>query len=121
MRLIFGRSLLFLLTGLAVLYEGAGCKSGEVGLDIAVPRDLVDATVWFEIGAFKESTCAAVTPMLGNGIPESATARVAFRRADEAAPKFGDIPNAEYAFAAVARDENCGVLAVGCTEVEADD
>ena len=101
------------------LLFGAACNGNrEIGLEITVPSDLVATTAWFEVGAFKDATCAAVAPMLTNGVPEGATARVAFRREEAAGPKFGDIPNGKYAFAAVARDAECGVLARGCRETD---
>jgi hypothetical protein len=96
---------------------GAACKeSRQVGLDITLPRELVDTTVWFEIGAFKDASCDALNPMLANGVPEGSTARLAFRRTEPSSPKFGDIPNGRYAFGAVARSDDCTVLALGCTE-----
>ncbi len=96
---------------------GAACKgSRQIGLELTLPGDLVSSTAWFEVGAFKDARCAAVLPMLANGVPEGATARVAFRREEATGPRFGDIPNGKYVFAAVARDEECGVLAMGCNE-----
>jgi len=98
---------------------GEACKGNrQVGLNITVPADLVDTTAWFEIGAFRDGSCDSLLPLLGNGVPQGATSRVAFRRDDTATPVFGDIPNAKYAFAAVARDETCGVLATGCQEYD---
>jgi hypothetical protein len=109
-----------ILRALAVcLAFGAACnKTRDVGLDITLPSGLADATEWFEVGAYKDAPCAAIVPMLANGVPEGATARVAFRRADPSGPKFGDIPNGRYAFAAVARDAECAVLAAGCVELD---
>lgn len=104
------------------LAAGAACKgSRDVALEITLPSDLVSTTVWFEVGAYKDASCAAVLPMLANGVPEGATARVAFRRQDASGPKFGDIPNGKYVFAAVARDEECAVLAMGCNEEDVGD
>jgi hypothetical protein len=101
------------------LLIGAACKGErDVGLEITLPSALVDTTAWFEVGAYKDASCAAIIPMLPNGIPEGATARVAFRREDATGPRFGDIPNGKYAFAAVARDEECTILARGCKEVD---
>ena len=100
--------------------HGAGCAGGPVAIAVSLPNDLLEETTWFEVGGFLDATCAAVVPMLPNGIPEGVTARVAFKR-DDPSPRFGDIPNGRYAFAAVARDANCTVLAAGCTEKEIDD
>ncbi len=115
------RLLLCALCLSAVLVDGACKGTRDVGLSITVPKDLVDTTVWFEIGAFKDASCGAITPMLGAGIPEGATSRVAFRRDEPSTPKFGDIPNGKYAFAAVARDESCAILAMGCHEDDVGD
>ncbi len=104
------------------LVAGAACKGNrDIGLEITVPSDLVSSTAWFEVGAYKDASCAAVLPMLANGVPEGATARVAFRRQDASGPKFGNIPNGKYVFAAVARDEECAVLAMGCNEEDVGD
>ncbi|MCW5833960.1 MAG: hypothetical protein KIS78_16290 [Labilithrix sp.] len=104
------------------LVLGAACKGNrQIGLEITLPSELVSATAWFEVGAYKDASCAAVAPMLGNGVPEGATARVAFRRQDAVGPRFGDIPNGKYAFAAVARDEECTILARGCREADVGD
>jgi len=112
----FVRSLAFCLA------LGAACNgSRSIGLELTLPRDLVSSTAWFEVGAFKDATCAAVLSMLPNGVPEGATARVAFRREDPSGPRFGDIPNGKYVFAAVARDEECGILAMGCNEEDVGD
>jgi hypothetical protein len=105
-----------------VLVAGAACTGKpDVGLEITLPNALVSTTVWFEIGAFKDASCGAVAPMLAGGIHEGAQTRVAFRRDEKETPRFGDLPNAAYAFAAVARGEDCAVLATGCAEVDVGD
>jgi len=105
------------LVALVVLAPGCKGKT-EVSLDIALPRSAVGATAWFEIGAFRDASCAALRPMLNDGVPEGATTRLAFKREDAQSPRVGDLPRGTYAFAAVAKDENCAVLATGCTEVD---
>src|SRR5687768_16151116 len=101
---------------------GAACRATpQVGLDIAVPSALGDATAWFEIGAFRDASCAALGPMLPGGIPDGATTRVAFRREDGTGPRVGNLPNGTYAFAAAARGDDCAVLAYGCVEVNVGD
>lgn len=98
---------------------GAACTGpASVGLQISLPSELVDETAWFEIGAFKDASCASVGPMLGNGVPDGWTRRIAFRRDDDFAPRFGEIPNGRYAFGVVARSETCAVLATGCKQVD---
>ncbi len=110
------------LAALVVLVTAApGCRGKpEIAFEISLPSDVVGNTVWFEIGAFQGSSCAAVTPMLLDGIPAGATTHVAFRRDSATTPRLGDLARASYAFAAVARGEDCGVLATGCTEANVD-
>jgi len=104
---------------IVVVALGAACKGKpEVSLDIALPSELVGDTVWFEIGAFPDSSCAALKPMLLNGVPDGAAQRVAFRRDDPASPTVGDLATGKYAFAAVAKDTECAILATGCVEAE---
>jgi hypothetical protein len=104
---------------LGSLVAFAACKgTPQVSFDIALPSDLADTTAWFEIGAFRDASCDALAPMLANGIPSGAAVRVAFRRDDATTPTVGDLPRASYAFAAVAKNEDCAILATGCTEVD---
>jgi hypothetical protein len=93
---------------------GAACK-GEIGLELKVPHDVRAKTAWFEIGGYKDGHCDALLPMLSNGLPEGATARVAFKPNDPV-PKLGQMPNGKYAMAAVARGDSCEVLASGCND-----
>jgi len=105
------------LVALAVV--GPGCKGKpDVGLDITLPNDVVPNTVWFEIGAYRDASCAALAPMLLDGVPQGASTRVAFRRDAPQSPRVGDLDTGNYAFAAVARGDDCSVLATGCIEAE---
>ena len=54
-------------------------------------------------------------------MPEAASARVAYRFDAPSTPTFGGLDSGSYAFAAVARGEDCGVLASACTEVDVSD
>ena len=103
-----------------VLLLGAGfaCSHAPLTFDVAIPSSLSPRATWIEIGAFKGSSCAALTPMLSGGIPTGYTRRYAYRKDDAAPPSFGDIPNDTYAFAAVARNDKCGVIAAGCSNVD---
>lgn len=104
---------------LSIVVLGAACKGKtEVGLEIAVPKSAVADTVWFEIGAFRDASCSALVPMLLDGVPDGAQTRVAFRRDDAQSPRIGDLPRGSYAFGAVAKGDDCRVLAVGCTEAD---
>jgi hypothetical protein len=91
----------------------------EVGFSLRVPGDIVDQTTWYEIGAFANGTCPP-KEQLGGGIPMGSTARLAFRREARTTPALGDLARGSYAFAAVAKNEDCGVLAGGCSVVDVD-
>jgi hypothetical protein len=107
---------------LTVLATGAACRGKpKVGFEIGLPQDLVDTTAWFEIAAYRDASCSAVAPMLANGVPDGATVRIAFRRDDTTTPTVGDLPRGKYAFAAVAKDEECAILASGCTDAKVPD
>lgn len=116
------RALAALITALAVSsvgIVGPGCKGKpEVGLEIGVPNQVVPNVFWFEVSAYRDARCEAVAPMLMNGVPEGAATRIAFRRDEPKSPRFGDLATGKYAFAAVARAEDCAVLATGCVEAE---
>jgi hypothetical protein len=104
---------------LLFLAFGAACNGKrEVSFDVAVPSSLVSRTEWFEVGAFKDASCAALAPLLKNGVPEGAAKRVAFRRDDRTTPRFGDLASGKYAFAAVAKGQDCAVIATGCSEAD---
>lgn len=97
----------------------ASCKgTPDISFQIAVPKALVSQTTWFEIAAYKDASCTALKPKLANGTPDGATKRVAFRRDAKTTPKVGDMPSGKYAFAAVAKGDDCAVLATGCVEAE---
>jgi hypothetical protein len=119
------RALAALITALAVSSVGVvgpGCKGKpSVGLEITVPNAVVPNVVWFELGAYKDARCEAVAPMLMNGVPEGAVTRLAFRRDEPQSPRFGDLATGKYAFAAVAKGEDCSVLATGCVEAQMGD
>jgi len=104
-----------------MLVMGLACSRSPLGLEVSVPSSLSGSTVWLEIGAFRESSCVTLQPMLEGGLPEGFVSRLAFKKGDPAAPTFGRIPNATYAFAGVARDENCAIIAAGCSEVDVGD
>lgn len=100
---------------------GVACNGAtDLGLEVTVPKNLVSKTSWFEVGAFKDVRCGALYPMLDNGIPDGYASRVAFEKKDSVGPRFGEIDPGHYAFAAVARDKECAVIAKGCIEDDAD-
>jgi hypothetical protein len=117
-----------LLALVTLVVVAPACKGKkEISFEILLPSSVVEETVWFEVGAYRDASCGAVGPMLMNGVPDSASARVAFCRPGSRescraeAPRLGDLDTGKYAFAAVAKAENCGVLATGCVEVDVGD
>jgi hypothetical protein len=94
-------------------------KPPQVSFDLEVPADVSPNVTWFEIGVFEKTSCATVAPTLAGGIPPEGTVRrLAFRSDDPRPPALGNLPKAKYAFAAVARAEDCSVLASGCSDVD---
>ncbi len=108
------------LCALVVVFAVAGACRGkpQLSFDIGLPESVVPDVAWFEVGAFRGADCSAVLPMLRGGIPDGSTRRVAFPRSAQVTPALGDLPRASYAFAAVAKNAACGVLATGCVEVD---
>lgn len=106
-----------------LIVSGMACSSDPLAFDIGVPSALSANAKWIEIGAFRGSSCSTLSTSLTGGIPEGYTKRYAFNRTDTASPQpsFGDLPNDKYAFAAVARDDTCAVIAAGCTDVDVGD
>mgnify|MGYP003376561638 CR=1 FL=1 len=105
------------LFGLAVALSCTG--NPQVTFEIDVAQSIAAQTTWFEIGAFSNGYCQAVKPVITSGIPlDGAVVRVAFRRDNAAPPPIGDLRKGNYAFAAVARREDCGIVATGCVEVD---
>ena len=102
---------------------GPACrKNPQITFDITIPRGLQGDTTWYEIGAFRDASCAAVRPQIAGGIPlDGSVVRVAFASDEKAPPALGDLAKAKYAFAAVAKRDDCTVLAAGCTEVDVAD
>lgn len=107
-----------LLAVLALILLQACRKRPNVSVVVDVPSSIADATKWVEIGAYGGVSCNALAPLLPGGIPpEGAAARVAFEPT-RPSPPLGDLPKAKYAFAAVGKDASCGVIAIGCRDVD---
>ena len=81
MRTSFARTLVLLASvGLVVGLPVVGCRGKPgVAFELTLPSDVVPSTVWFEIGAFPGSSCAAVTPMLP-ALRKKALREIAIRR-----------------------------------------
>lgn len=105
-----------------IVIAPAACKTQpDISFALTVPPDLAATPLWLEIGAYEGASCSALAPMLAGGVPEAASARVAYRFDAPSTPTFGGLDRGSYAFAAVARGEDCGVLASACTEVDVSD
>src|SRR5262245_7251517 len=111
---MIGRAAL-LLSVLTIAIAPGCAKKPDVSFELDVPNAVAGAASWYEIGAFRGATCETLSPQLGGGIPlDGAAARLAFKKADKTLPPIGDLPKDSYAFGAVARKEDCAVIAVGC-------
>lgn len=116
-----GRAGIAALAAGAVAVLGAACeRSPRIGFAVDVPGDVLGQATWLEVGAFTDASCEAMRPILAGGIPTGARRRVAFE-VGATSPDVGDLPRATYAFAAVAKDARCAVLASGCVEVDVSD
>jgi hypothetical protein len=106
------------VAALAASNVGAQCRRNEqVSFEIDLPSALSAKAQWMEVGVF-DGTCPSATQLAG-GIPRSGTlTRIAFPKGDTSPPLVGELSKKAYAFAAVARDANCAVLATGCSVVD---
>ena len=99
----------------------ASCSHTEPTVSISAPASVVSAATWFELGAFRDATCSELLPSLDGGIPFSGAAvRVGFR-SSKASPSIGKLPFGSYAIGAVARSNDCSVIARGCSEAQLGD
>ncbi len=115
------RSILVVLGAGAIAAGGACNRKPEVSFSLKVPGDVLDKTTWFEVGAYAGGSCPPLGQLTG-GVPvNGAAAHVAFFRDAKVPPALGDIPRGSYAFAAVAKADDCSVLAGGCTVVDVGD
>jgi hypothetical protein len=82
-----------------------GCRNPpDVSFDLTVPNAVSSATTWYEIGAYRGTTCDTLLPVLGGGLPlNGASQRLAFKKTDKAPPPLGNLPKDNYAFGATAR------------------
>lgn len=91
------------------------CNAPDVTMILEVPADAQSQTAWIEVGAFPNG-CPPSGELLGGLPPSGLAARVGYA-ADASALGLGTLNTALYGFAAVARRDDCGVLATGCTTV----
>ncbi len=100
----------------------AACKAlPDISFALTLPPDIAATPLWLEIGAYQGSSCGALAPMLSGGVPDAASARVAYRFDAPSTPTFGGLDSGSYAFAAVARGADCTVLASACAEADVSD
>ena len=108
--------------GVLVVAVGGACRgTPNVGLSLTLAKSVATQATWYEVGAYRNGSCGPITKLLGNGVPDGWTARLAFQPDDASPPSFGQIPNDSYAFAAVARNAKCGVVAQGCKVLDVGD
>jgi hypothetical protein len=106
------------VAALAASSAGVQCRGNDrISFEIDLPNALSMQAQWMEVGVFN-GACPSATQLAG-GIPRSGTlTRIAFPKGDSSPPLIGDLPKAPYAFAAVARDGHCAVVATGCSVVD---
>src|SRR5258708_14528928 len=108
------RSVLFGLTFACAAVPA--CRKADLGFNVYVPGSVVGNTSWVEVGVFPNRCPDGAT--LAGGIPDGVVSRVAFRPKNASAPPVGQLKKGPYGFAAVARAEDCSVLAAGCSVVD---
>ena len=100
----------------------AACtKKPSVSFELDVPTDVVNRATWFEVGAFPGTTCPPGAQLTGGIPPTGSVARLVFPRESKNPPGLGDLTRGSYAFAAVAKVDDCSVVAVGCSVVDVSD
>jgi hypothetical protein len=98
------------------LAAAASCaKNPSVSLTVGLSGDVATKAKWVEVGIFQGGACPE-TKVLAGGLPATGyVTRLAFRATEASPPALGDLKKGAYAFAAVARADDCSVLGVGCT------
>ena len=126
MRLCIGlrtprRASSLLVATAAALSLGAQCAGDpSVTCEVELPSALSGPAQWLEVGALP-GACPASSELAG-GLPVTGlVARVAFAKGNMSPPPIGSLKKGAYAFAAVARAADCGVLATGCSQVDVTD
>lgn len=96
------------------------CSSDpSVSLDVQVPTTLT-GVVSYELAAFPGGKCSSLQPTLVGGLPLVGTAARSAFPAGGATVGLGKLAQGDYALAIVGRDQNCKVLATGCSDVALD-
>jgi hypothetical protein len=116
-RVSWGRLVALAALAVAVPLDVACSKKPEISFSLLVPASVREAVAWYEVGAFANAPCPPLGE-LGGGVPVGANARVIFHASQGKNPGLGSLETGSYAFIAVAKGENCEVLASGCSSVE---
>jgi hypothetical protein len=103
---------------IASLAIGAQCAGDPaVTFEVDLPNSLANNAQWVEIGVFGGG-CPDPTELAG-GLPATGTIdRIAVQKGNTSPPAIGTLKKGSYAFVAVARASDCGVLGTGCTSVD---
>lgn len=100
----------------ALPFAGPSCGTPTVAVDLTIPVEVAEGALWIELGVYPDRCPPAA--QLEGGVPEAgAIARLAYRR-DEATPPLGRLPARKVGVAGIARGEDCGVVAAGCTTLD---
>lgn len=97
---------------------GACARTPSVSLAVALPSDVAANAKWIEVGVFEGAQCPESKQLVGGLPPNGWVSRLAFRTSDGSPPPLGNLKKGSYAFAAVARGDDCAVLGAGCTVVD---
>lgn len=92
-------------------------KKPTLSFSLDVPGDVASRAAWYEIGAFAGTTCPPSSQFAG-GLPAGYSARVSFAANSKNPPGIDTLTRSTYAFAGVARADDCSVIGVGCTVVD---
>jgi hypothetical protein len=98
------------------LMLGASCaKNPQINFTVTLTGDVGSTPKWVEVGIFEGLACPSTKQLMG-GLPAAGyVSRLAFQSNNGSPPGLGDLKKATYAFAAVARADDCSVVGVGCT------
>ncbi|HEX7667823.1 MAG TPA: hypothetical protein VF407_25020 [Polyangiaceae bacterium] len=92
-------------------------KKPSLSFSLDVPSDVASNAAWYEIGAYAGTTCPPSSQFAG-GLPSGYSARVSFAAHSKNPPGIDTLARGTYAFAGVVRQDDCGVIGVGCTVVD---
>ncbi len=93
-----------------------GCifSRSEIAFTVTIPDAVKADARWVEVAAYPER-CPTAEQLSGPLPNEGLQARVAMAVDEKNPPAFGRLPKGTYGFAASIRNNQCGILAAGCT------